>query len=91
MRLVRAHLLQWQWSDYAAKHRDRANLWLHVVAVPLFDVATVALIAGVASGAGRAAGLGLAGMVAAARAPTTQMGLFPQPARAGSGSSRPAR
>jgi phage terminase small subunit len=64
MRLVRAHLLQWQWSDYPAKHRDRTNLWLHIVAVPLFDVATLAVLVGIAVGAGRAAVLALAGMVA---------------------------
>lgn len=65
MRLVRAHLLQWQWSDYADKHRDRINLWLHIVAVPLFDAGTITLIFGIAGSAGRVAGLGLAGMVAA--------------------------
>ena len=65
MRLVRPRLLQWQWSDYPAKHRDRTNLVLHIVAVPLFDVATIALIVGVAGGAGRAALLALVGMAAA--------------------------
>jgi phage terminase small subunit len=65
MRLVRPRLLQWQWSDYSAKHRDRTNLVLHIVAVPLFDVATIALIVGVTVGSGRAAGLALVGMVAA--------------------------
>jgi len=59
MRLVRPRLLQWQWSDYPAKHRDRTNLVLHIFAVPLFDVATIALIVGVAVGSGRAAGLAL--------------------------------
>jgi len=33
-------LLRWQWSDYAAKHRSRANLLIHIVAVPLFQVGT---------------------------------------------------
>lgn len=28
--------LAWQWSDYPAKHRDRVNLAIHIVAVPLF-------------------------------------------------------
>ena len=65
MRLVRPRLLQWQWSDYPAKHRDQTNLVLHIVAVPLFDVATIALIVGVAVGSGRAAGLAVLGMVAA--------------------------
>ncbi len=65
MRLVRPRLLQWQWSDYSAKHRDRTNLALHIVAVPLFDVATIALVVGAAAGSGRAAGLAVLGMVAA--------------------------
>jgi uncharacterized membrane protein YGL010W len=33
---VRANLLQWQWADYAAKHQHRANLLMHIVAVPMF-------------------------------------------------------
>src|ERR1043165_3428512 len=42
---MRPHLIEWQWSDYADKHRDRANLLLHIVAVPLFwlGVAMLAL------------------------------------------------
>jgi phage terminase small subunit len=64
MRLVRPRLLEWQWSDYSAKHRDRTNLLLHIVAVPLFEVATIALIVGTATGSGRVAGLALAGLVA---------------------------
>lgn len=31
-----AELLEWQWSDYTDKHRHRANLLIHIVAVPLF-------------------------------------------------------
>ena len=27
---VRPHLLEWQWSDYSAKHQDRTNLRLHI-------------------------------------------------------------
>jgi uncharacterized membrane protein YGL010W len=41
---VRPRLLAWQWSDYTAKHRDRGNLLLHVVAVPLFQLGGLALI-----------------------------------------------
>ena len=65
MRLVRPHLLQWQWSDYRAKHRDRVNLLLHIVAVPLFQIAAIGLVVGVAIGSGRMAGLAAAGTVAA--------------------------
>ena len=41
---IRPNLLAWQWSDYIAKHRDRGNLLIHIVAVPLFQVATLVLI-----------------------------------------------
>lgn len=33
-------LLQSQWSDYAERHRDRVNLIIHIVAVPLFWIGT---------------------------------------------------
>ncbi len=39
-------LLRWQWQGYAGYHRNRVNLLLHVVAVPLFWVGTVLLILG---------------------------------------------
>ena len=42
--MIRPNLLAWQWSDYVAKHRDRGNLLIHIVAVPLFQVATLVLI-----------------------------------------------
>lgn len=28
-------LLEWQWRDYADRHRRRANLLIHIVAVPV--------------------------------------------------------
>ena len=31
-----AELLDWQWRDYGERHRNRTNLIIHVVAVPLF-------------------------------------------------------
>jgi hypothetical protein len=65
MTLVRPRLLQWQWSDYSAKHRDRANLRLHIVAVPLFQLATIVLVVGVAIGSGPLMALAVAGMVTA--------------------------
>ena len=65
MGLVRRHLLEWQWSDYSAKHQDQTNLRLHIVAVPLFEIAVVTLIAGLAIRSGLAVGLALIGMVAA--------------------------
>jgi phage terminase small subunit len=42
--VIRPNLLAWQWSDYVAKHRDRGNLLIHIVAVPLFQLATLLLI-----------------------------------------------
>jgi phage terminase small subunit len=45
MSMIRPNLLAWQWSDYVAKHRDRGNLLVHIVAVPLFELATLVLIA----------------------------------------------
>ena len=33
--------LQWQWSGYSAAHRNRTNLLIHLVAVPLFMSATL--------------------------------------------------
>jgi phage terminase small subunit len=38
-------LLEWQWRGYATYHRDRTNLLLHIVAVPLFMAAGVAAVA----------------------------------------------
>jgi len=42
--MIRPSLLAWQWSDYGAKHRDRENLLIHIVAVPLFQLATLGLV-----------------------------------------------
>ena len=39
-------LAAWQWAGYARYHRDRLNLLLHLVAVPLFMVSSAALAAG---------------------------------------------
>jgi hypothetical protein len=33
--------LQWQWSGYSGAHRNRTNLLIHIVAVPLFMSATL--------------------------------------------------
>lgn len=44
--MIRPNLLAWQWSDYIGKHRDRGNLLIHIVAVPLFQLATLLLIGG---------------------------------------------
>jgi hypothetical protein len=41
---MREHLLDWQWSDYSAKHLNRTNLLLHILVVPLFDAAMVVFV-----------------------------------------------
>ena len=61
--MIRQHLLEWQWSDYAAKHRNRTNLLVHIVAVPLFQVGTVILAYAAIRISGAAAGLAVACMV----------------------------
>jgi len=37
-------LLRWQWEGYPRYHRSRANLLIHIVAVPLFLIGTVGLV-----------------------------------------------
>lgn len=66
---VRANLLAWQWSDYAAKHRDRGNLLLHIVAVPLFQLGMLALVWAAVTGSARGA---LAALIAMAVAVALQ-------------------
>ena len=39
-------LLAWQWSGYPRYHAARANLLLHIVAVPTFLLGNIALIVG---------------------------------------------
>jgi len=63
--MIRAHLLAWQWSDYVAKHRDRGNLMIHIVAVPLFQVATLVLIGAVLGRSVTAAVIAVGAMVVA--------------------------
>lgn len=63
--MIRPHLLAWQWSDYAARHRSRANLLLHIVTVPLFELGTLLLIWSIVAGWAAGVGLGLASLVAA--------------------------
>jgi len=40
-----SELLRWQWEGYPRYHRSRFNLLLHIVAVPMFLVGNVALLA----------------------------------------------
>ena len=63
--MVRPRLLEWQWSDYAGKHRNRANLLIHIVAVPLFEIGTLILAYAAIRVSGAAAALAAACMAAA--------------------------
>jgi phage terminase small subunit len=63
--VIRPNLLAWQWSDYVAKHGDRGNLLIHVVAVPLFDLATLLLIGAMAGRSATAAVIAVGLMVVA--------------------------
>jgi len=36
-----SELLDWQWRNYDANHRNRDNLLIHIVAVPLFWIGAV--------------------------------------------------
>src|SRR5262249_15416944 len=63
--MIRPHLLAWQWSDYVAKHRDRGNLLIHIVAVPLFQIATLVLIGALVGRSATAALGAVAAMVVA--------------------------
>jgi phage terminase small subunit len=61
--MIRPNLLAWQWSDYVAKHRDHGNLLIHIVAVPLFQLATLGLIGGLLGRSATAAVLAVGVMV----------------------------
>ena len=37
-------LIAWQWQGYERNHRDRANLLLHIVAVPAFIAGVLAAV-----------------------------------------------
>lgn len=59
-----AALLAWQWEGYARYHRSRANLLLHIVVVPLFVLANLALVTALCVGAWLIAVCGAGVMVA---------------------------
>ena len=39
-----SELLRWQWDGYARYHRSRVNLFIHIIAVPVFLLATVGMV-----------------------------------------------
>ena len=42
-------LLAWQFRDYAERHQDKLNLWLHLYAVPAFVAGILAAVLHIAS------------------------------------------
>lgn len=38
-------LLAWQYRDYAERHQDKLNLWLHLYSVPAFIAGSAAVFA----------------------------------------------
>jgi hypothetical protein len=57
-------VLAWQWNGYPRYHQSRANLLLHILAVPVFLLANVALLAELVRGAWAGATILLAVMAA---------------------------
>ena len=53
-------LLRWQWRGYARYHQARANLLLHIFAVPAFLLGNVALVAALIARSWTAAAAALA-------------------------------
>ncbi len=63
--MIRKRLLEWQWSDYAAKHQNRLNLLLHIVTVPLFQIGTLIFLSGLLTRSGAVAAVGVICMAGA--------------------------
>lgn len=61
--MIRPRLLAWQWSDYAAKHTNRANLLLHVPAVVLAQAGMLVLVYAAIARSPAAAGVAAACIV----------------------------
>jgi hypothetical protein len=61
---MRPQLLAWQWQHYPVGHRDRGNLLLHIVSVPVFYAGIATLITGLTAGAWLYAASGLVAMLA---------------------------
>jgi phage terminase small subunit len=41
-----SQLLEWQWRGYGRYHQDRTNLLLHIIAVPVFMLASGLMVVG---------------------------------------------
>jgi hypothetical protein len=60
-----AQLVRWQWDGYFRYHGARANLIIHIVAVPLFLVGNLALVVALLRASVLWSAMGLACMVLA--------------------------
>jgi len=58
-------LIQWQWDGYLGYHGARANLIIHIFAVPLFLVGNLTLLLALQRTSGVWSAIGLACMVVA--------------------------
>ncbi len=58
-----AELIEWQWRGYQDFHASRQNLLIHIVAVPVFLLANVILVAALLKGAWAGAGVALVCML----------------------------
>ena len=56
-------LIAWQWNVYANAHRDRRNLLIHIVGVPLFGAGAVSVLVGLAGSTWTTAAVGALGML----------------------------
>jgi len=63
MRTV-SEFVRWQWQGYPRYHRSRANLLLHIIAVPVFLVANIALVVAITRASRVAALVAVVAMVA---------------------------
>ena len=61
---MRASLLKRQWDGYPRYHQSRANLLIHIAAVPAFEVGNVAMLLGAGLPNWRMLALGAATTVA---------------------------
>lgn len=71
-------LLAWQWALYAGGHTTRANLLIHILTVPMFEVGTLTLLGSPAAAPAYAL-VGLAMMVGAMAAQGRGHAGEPQP------------
>jgi hypothetical protein len=71
-------LIAWQWALYPLGHTTRANLLIHILTVPVFELGTIALVSSVVT-APRYALLGLAMMAGAMAAQGRGHAVEPQP------------